>query len=96
MATGATVLVEAADRLTGSFDGARSAEPWHPLSAREFEVAGLVATGLTNRQIAERLVLAPKTISAHVEHILLKLGASRRAEIATWCATVPGPHPEPN
>jgi predicted ATPase len=71
---GAVVLVEAV-------------QPWRPLSAREFEVAQLVAAGLTNRQIAERLVLAPKTISAHVEHILMKLGAARRAEIAAWCAT---------
>jgi DNA-binding CsgD family transcriptional regulator len=33
-------------------------------------------------------VLAPKTISAHVSHILAKLDVTRRAEIATWCATV--------
>ena len=70
------------------FDPAEPAEPWHPLSAREFEIARLVAAGLTNRQIAEQLVLAPKTISAHVTHILTKLGAARRAEIAAWCATV--------
>ena len=50
--------------------------------------ARLVAAGLTNRQIAQQLVLAPKTISAHVTHILAKLGAARRAEIAAWCATV--------
>jgi DNA-binding CsgD family transcriptional regulator/tetratricopeptide (TPR) repeat protein len=85
---GAAVLVAAADRLAQSFGAGRTAEPWHPLSAREFEVAQLVAAGLTNRQIAEQLVLAPKTISAHVTHILTKLGAARRAEIAAWCATV--------
>jgi DNA-binding CsgD family transcriptional regulator len=84
---GAATLVEAADRLTGSLDG-RSADPWYPLSAREFEVAALVSAGLTNPQIAAQLVLAPKTISAHVSHILVKLGAARRAEIAAWCATV--------
>jgi DNA-binding CsgD family transcriptional regulator/tetratricopeptide (TPR) repeat protein len=87
-ATGAVVLAAAADRLTEAFDPARPAEPWYPLSEREFEVAQLVAAGLTNRQIAERLVLAPKTISAHVTHILTKLGAARRAEIGAWCATV--------
>ena len=87
-AAGAAVLVAAADRLTESFDAVKPAEPWYPLSEREFEVAQLVAAGLTNRQIAERLVLAPKTISAHVTHILTKLGAARRAEIAAWCATV--------
>jgi ATP/maltotriose-dependent transcriptional regulator MalT len=88
-AVGATVLVRAADELARSFDRGRPVQPWHPLSAREFQVAQLVAAGLTNRQIAERLVLAPKTISAHVEHILLKLGAARRTEIAAWCSAVP-------
>jgi DNA-binding CsgD family transcriptional regulator/tetratricopeptide (TPR) repeat protein len=85
---GAAALAGAADRLTGSLGRGRPAEPWHPLSAREFEVAQLVAAGLTNRQIAEQLILAPKTISAHVTHILTKLGATRRAEIAAWSATV--------
>ena len=87
-AAGATTLADAADRLTASSDRGRQADPWYPLSAREFEVAQLVAAGLTNRQIAERLVVAPKTVSAHVTHILGKLGAARRAEIAAWCATV--------
>ena len=85
---GATVLTTAADQLAQSFGAGQPAEPWHPLSAREFEVAQLVAAGLTNRQIAEQLVLAPKTISAHITHILTKLGAARRAEIAAWCVTV--------
>ena len=87
-AAGAGVLAAAADRLTESLGQAKPAEPWYPLSEREFEVAQLVAAGLTNRQIAERLVLAPKTISAHITHILTKLGAARRAEIGAWCATV--------
>ena len=85
---GAAALAEAADRLTGSLHHGRPADLWHPLSAREFEVAQLVAAGLTNPQIAEHLVLAPKTIAAHVSHILAKLDATRRAEIAAWCATV--------
>ena len=87
-AAGATTLLDDADRLARSFDPGRPAQPWHPLSEREYEVARLVAAGLTNRQIAQQLVLAPKTISAHITHILTKLGAGRRAEIATWCATV--------
>jgi ATP/maltotriose-dependent transcriptional regulator MalT len=88
---GAEILVQAAgsfDRPAGPAGTSPAAPAWHPLSAREYEVAQLVATGLTNRQIAERLVLAPKTISAHVEHILLKLGAARRTEIAAWCAKI--------
>ncbi|MFL5684872.1 MAG: ATP-binding protein [Chloroflexota bacterium] len=63
-------------------------EPWRPLTAREFDVARLISEGLTNAEIAESLGIAPKTASSHVEHILAKLGASRRAEIATWAATV--------
>lgn len=88
-AVGAVPLADAAAQLLNSLHHGRPAEPWYPLSAREFEIAQLIQAGLTNKQIAERLVLAPKTISAHVEHILTKLGAARRAEIAAWCATVP-------
>jgi DNA-binding CsgD family transcriptional regulator len=55
-----------------------------PLTARELEVAHLVATGATNPEIARALSIAPKTVAAHVEHILTKLAAGRRAEIAAW------------
>jgi DNA-binding CsgD family transcriptional regulator len=63
-------------------------EPWHPLSAREFEVARLIAEGMTNADIAGELSIAPKTASAHVEHILAKLGVARRAEIAAWVSSI--------
>lgn len=63
-------------------------EPWHPLTSREFEVARLVAEGLTNAEIGERIFVSPKTVSSHIEHILGKLGVSRRAEIAAWTSTV--------
>ena len=66
-------------------------EPWWPLTAREFEVARLVAEGLTNAEIAEQLAIAPKTASAHIEHILAKLGVTRRAEIAAWTAHLSRP-----
>jgi len=82
---GAQPLVAAADEVVPR---ARRDQPWSPLSAREYAVASLVADGLTNREIAARLVLAPKTISAHVEHILAKLGMARRSQIAAWTATV--------
>lgn len=65
-----------------------SDEPWHPLTAREFEVARLVAAGQTNAEIAATLFIAPKTASSHVEHILAKLGASRRSEIAAWASAI--------
>ncbi len=87
-AAGATTVVNDAERLARAWGPGRHVDPWHPLSEREFEVAELVAAGLTNRQIAQRLVVSPKTISAHITHILTKLGAGRRAEIAAWCATI--------
>lgn len=63
-------------------------EPWRPLTAREFGVARLIAEGRTNAEIAAELGIAPKTASAHVEHILAKLGVARRAEIAAWATSV--------
>ena len=52
------------------------------LTRREREVAGLVAQGMSNREVAERLVISKRTADAHVEHILAKLGFSSRAEIS--------------
>jgi len=52
------------------------------LSKRELEVARLVAAGLTNRQIAERLFIAERTAEGHVERIRDKLGFSSRAQVA--------------
>jgi len=88
---GARPIVAEADRLLAAAAGHRPAEPWAPLTAREFEVARLVAAGQTNREIAAALFLSPKTVAAHVEHILTKLGAGRRAEIAAWVAALPAP-----
>jgi predicted ATPase/DNA-binding NarL/FixJ family response regulator/tetratricopeptide (TPR) repeat protein len=55
-----------------------------PLSARELEVALLLARGLTNRQVAEALVISERTASTHVTHILTKLGFSTRSQVAAW------------
>ncbi|WP_425540495.1 ATP-binding protein [Rhodococcus opacus] len=51
---------------------------------RELEVAELVAEGLTNREVAARLTISPRTAQGHVEHLLAKLGFSSRAQIAAW------------
>ncbi|HEY1297915.1 MAG TPA: tetratricopeptide repeat protein, partial [Chloroflexota bacterium] len=56
----------------------------NPLSRREREVAALLAEGFSNRQIAERLVIAEKTAALHVEHILAKLGVRSRWQAADW------------
>jgi predicted ATPase/DNA-binding CsgD family transcriptional regulator len=55
-----------------------------PLSSRELEIADLVAGGLTNREIAERLYISPRTVESHVDHIKAKLGFARRARIVAW------------
>jgi DNA-binding NarL/FixJ family response regulator len=55
-----------------------------PLTARETEVAVLVGRGLTNREIAEALVLSERTAQNHVQHILTKLGFANRSQIAAW------------
>jgi DNA-binding CsgD family transcriptional regulator len=54
------------------------------LTAREREVAILLAEGLTNGQIAQRLYISTKTASVHVSNILAKLGMGSRAEVAAW------------
>ncbi|MEU0191659.1 LuxR C-terminal-related transcriptional regulator [Streptomyces afghaniensis] len=54
------------------------------LTPRETEVARLVAEGLANQQIADRLVIARRTAEGHVERILSKLGFSNRSQIAAW------------
>jgi non-specific serine/threonine protein kinase len=54
------------------------------LTAREREVAILVARGLTNRQIAEDLFISEETATVHVKHILNKLNFTSRVQIAAW------------
>ncbi len=56
----------------------------HELTKRERQVADLVAQGLTNKQIATKLVISQRTAEGHVEHILTKLGLTSRAQIAAW------------
>ena len=61
-----------------------SAGPSLKPTRREHEVAALIAEGLTNKEIAARLVISPRTAQGHVEHLLTKLGFSSRAQIAAW------------
>lgn len=56
------------------------------LSRREREIAGHVAAGFSNREIAELLVLSERTVETHVQHILTKLGFRSRTQIAAWAA----------
>jgi DNA-binding NarL/FixJ family response regulator len=54
------------------------------LTPREVEVLRLLARGHSNKAIAERLVISPKTVANHIEHIYLKIGASNRARASLF------------
>ncbi len=74
---------------------ARRREALRGLTAREVEVLILLARGMSNKQIAERLVITPKTAGNHVEHIYAKIDASSRAAAAMF-AVQHGLLPEEN
>jgi DNA-binding NarL/FixJ family response regulator len=60
------------------------------LSARERDVARLIAAGLTNRQVGEQLVISERTVDRHVENMLKKLGCATRTQIAAWATETMG------
>lgn len=62
--------------------GQATSSPLEDLTAREHEVLQLVAEGLTNKQIAQRLVISPATAKTHLARIMQKLGASTRTQAA--------------
>ena len=64
-------------------------DPWRAgpgagLTRREREIAALVATGMTNREIAGKLYLSVRTVEVHVDHALTKLGFSTRGQLTVW------------
>jgi len=67
--------------LVQYFASAELLPKWKSLSAREKQVARLVAQGLTNRQIAAHLSLSTETINTHVQNILRKFGLNSKAEL---------------
>jgi predicted ATPase/DNA-binding CsgD family transcriptional regulator len=80
---GADVLPEPAGAPSegGEADGWQGGEA---LTTREREIAVLVARGLSNREIAARLVISKRTVDAHVNHIFAKLGLSSRVQLTIW------------
>ena len=73
--------LECASLIAGEWEG-----PAHPLTPRELEVAELVASGLTNREIARRLGIAEWTAVNHLRKIMRKLACSSRVQVASWMA----------
>ncbi|HEX2193114.1 MAG TPA: LuxR C-terminal-related transcriptional regulator [Acidimicrobiales bacterium] len=64
----------------------RAAKGWASLTSTERVVAGLVALGLTNQEIASRLLVSVRTVESHVSHVLAKLGLSSRRQVAEEAA----------
>ena len=70
--------------LANASDEAPLPAPRQPLTRREVEVAALAARGLANRDIAAALFLSVRTVEAHIDHILTKLGFRTRTQLAAW------------
>ncbi|MBP1823282.1 tetratricopeptide repeat protein [Mycobacterium sp. OAE908] len=56
------------------------------LTNRQLQLSELIAQGLSNREIADKLVISVRTVESHVDHILSRLGFGSRTQIAAWCA----------
>ena len=70
--------------LANTPDEAAPAGPRQPVTRREAEVAVLAARGLTNRDIAAALFVSVRTVEAHIDHVLTKLGFRTRTQLAAW------------
>ena len=83
---GQALTLDDALRLAGATGEPRpeALAPRTTLTRRENQVAALVAEGLTNKEIATKLTISPRTVDAHVDHILTKLGFRSRTQIARW------------
>jgi HD-GYP domain-containing protein (c-di-GMP phosphodiesterase class II) len=77
---------EAVERVLAAAGHRRAAQPAAPagLTAREVEVLRLLTLGLTTKQVAERLVISPKTADHHVQHVYTKIGVSTRGAAALY------------
>ncbi len=92
-AGGAPAAGGSASGVAGPAAGAAAGTAAVPstLTPREREIAALIARGLSNRAIAEELVISQATVARHVANMLTKLGFSSRAQVAAWMARQPGP-----
>src|SRR5215210_1236971 len=77
-------LIEQREAAAERRGGRRAAEELAKLTRRQQEIAGCLAEGLSNQQIAQRLVLTPGTVANHLEHILRRLDLTSRTQVAVW------------
>jgi non-specific serine/threonine protein kinase len=87
-------LLPAGEPPSGGPHHSQPGHPWQPsqsrlehagpLTGREVQIAALVASGLSNREVAERMVISKRTVDAHVDHIFSKLGISSRVQLTLW------------
>jgi DNA-binding CsgD family transcriptional regulator len=83
-------------RAAGVASRAPSPTAWSSLSAQELQVARMVAEGLSNRQIGERLYLSHRTVASHLYRIFPKLGIASRAQLTAMSLHLPAaPPPRP-
>ncbi len=83
---GATYFLELASKTAGAAKvgmGDGRSRP-NNTTRREVEIAGLVSEGLTNREIAERLVLSERTVEGHIANLFAKVNVNSRTQLATW------------
>lgn len=62
-------------------------DPTEDLTPSELRVVELIGEGLSNREIAERLSIAEKTVKNHITSLLAKMGLQRRTQVAAWVAS---------
>ncbi len=88
VADGGSLLAPSVTRTVIQHFGSRPATRPHPrledLTGREREILGWVATGRSNVEIAEELVVSPDTVRTHVSRAMVKLGARDRAQLVVW------------
>jgi DNA-binding CsgD family transcriptional regulator len=76
--------------------GEPETDGWAAMTASELTVALLVADGLTNREVAERLFVSPHTVNSHLRHVFAKLGINSRVELARLASANENAQPTPS
>lgn len=83
-ALGAPFFADLASRFMGSATAERKDERYGNTTRREREIAALVAEGMSNREIAQRLVLSERTVEGHIANLFSKINVGSRTQLAAW------------